>query len=264
MAPDFLLSLSQVLEHGLNTNSYKFVLARALADDELPTGPVIPANWLAAKFLELYWPLATEFRVRQSTDPAREPIASKWAIRLATDLRVQPGQIFSSVRTAHEREVESLIHRLAARGGCLDEVVPRFNLVKGQSVAAPLFRPADDKRSLMMMPGAADWIAAYRLPMRQLANGAWVRFTEVFSAAPRLYQKLAGERASRKTLAGHRITLQQYGARCFYCGRHDAESYEVDHFLPWSFVFEDRLWNPCLGLWWPRRLQPDKEGWYSE
>ena len=43
MGPEFLLSLSQVLEHGLNTNSYKFALARALADDELPPGPQIPS-----------------------------------------------------------------------------------------------------------------------------------------------------------------------------------------------------------------------------
>ena len=33
MGSDFLLSLARVLEHGLNTNSYKFALARALADD---------------------------------------------------------------------------------------------------------------------------------------------------------------------------------------------------------------------------------------
>jgi 5-methylcytosine-specific restriction endonuclease McrA len=97
-----------------------------------------------------------------------------------------------------------------------------------------------------MMSGAADWLREHRLAVRQLATGAWVRFTEEFSAAPRLYQKLAGQRPQRKPLVGHRDTLEKGGRSCFYCGRDDAPSYEVDHFLPWSFVFEDRLWNLVL------------------
>jgi hypothetical protein len=187
MGTEFLLSLSRILEHGLNTNSYKFALARALADSELPRGELVPATWLANKFLELYWPLATEFRVRQSTDSTREPVAYKWALQLGAELRLRPGQPLSAAKAADPAAVEQLVGRLADRGGCLDEVVSRFNRVKKEAVPAPLFRPAEDQRSLILAPGANEWIASHRLPIRQLATGAWVRFTEAFSVAPRLY-----------------------------------------------------------------------------
>jgi hypothetical protein len=251
MGTEFLLSLSRILEHGLNTNSYKFALARALADSELPRGELVPAAWLANKFLELYWPLATEFRVRQSTDPTREPVAYKWALQLAAELRLQPGQPLSAAKAADPAAVRQLVDRLADRGGCLDEVVPRFNRVKKETVRAPLFRPAEDQRSLILAPGANEWIGSHRLPMRQLATGAWVRFTEAFSVAPRLYEKLAGVSATRRSLAGHGRALRQIDDRCFYCGRVGSDSYEVDHFVPWSFVLEDRIWNLVLACGGP-------------
>jgi hypothetical protein len=251
MAHGFLLSLSQVLEYGLNTNSYKFVLARALADDDLPREPVIPAPWLANKFLELYWPLATHFRVRQSTDPTREPVAYKAALQLAADLDLPPGRSLGSVRATQPERVQRLVGRLATKGGCLDEVVPRFNLVRRAPVPAPLFHPDVDERSLILARGAAEWISANRLTVRQLANGAWVRFTETFSVAPRLYQKLAGEGVRRASLAAYGDLLARFDRRCFHCGREDAGSYEVDHFLPWSFVLEDRIWNLVLACGGP-------------
>jgi hypothetical protein len=242
----FLLTFAMVLERGLSTNSYKFVLARSLADDRLPDERRIPAEWLARRFLEAYWPLATQYRIRQSTDVSREPVAYKWAAELAAHLNIESGQSLQSVQAAFPDRFERLIARLAAGGGCLDEVVPRFHVVRGVRAAFPLFEPAEDGRSLLLLPHAHEWLALHRVPIRQMANGAWVRFTESFSASPRLYAKLAGARKRRKSLLGHRLALARIDQTCFYCGCTDPRLLEVDHFLPWSFVLEDRLWNLVL------------------
>ena len=34
--------------------------------------------------------------------------------------------------------------------------------------------------------------------------------------------------------------------RCFYGDDHEMSAPEVDHFLPWAFVLEDRTWNLVL------------------
>ena len=33
---------------------------------------------------------------------------------------------------------------------------------------------------------------------------------------------------------------------CFYCGKKLQKSIHVDHFIPWSFVKDDKIWNLVL------------------
>ncbi len=49
----------------------------------------------------------------------------------------------------------------------------------------------------------------------------------------------------RQSLKPYRQALLQLGAAdsCFYCRTVFEQDWDVDHFLPWSFVLEDRLWN---------------------
>ena len=77
-----------------------------------------------------------------------------------------------------------------------------------------------------------------------LAIGRWVQFTERFSFSPRLWEKIANT-AKRGSLTQHRQILLALGLprTCFYCNRQLDQDWHIDHFLPWSFVLEDRLWN---------------------
>ena len=80
--------------------------------------------------------------------------------------------------------------------------------------------------------------------MRQLAIGAWVSFCEKISASPRLHLKLSGGEPKRISLRPYLTLLESVeGTRCFYCGEDASHDPHVDHFLPWSFVYEDKLWN---------------------
>jgi hypothetical protein len=57
-------SLVRILRDGLNTNSYKFALARCLVRWVRRSHNYsleIPRLWLAEQFVDLYWPLTIRF-----------------------------------------------------------------------------------------------------------------------------------------------------------------------------------------------------------
>jgi hypothetical protein len=73
-------TLYEIVTKGLNANSYKFALWRALADLAPTTDaklPRISKQDLAPLFLRYYWPLEVKYHIRQSTDPDKDPIVMK-------------------------------------------------------------------------------------------------------------------------------------------------------------------------------------------
>ena len=56
------------------------------------------------------------------------------------------------------------------------------------------------------------------------------------------------ESAKRSNLDYYRnILFEEFENKCFYCGKPLAKnSVHVDHFIPWSFIKDDKLWNFVL------------------
>jgi hypothetical protein len=74
-----------------------------------------------------------------------------------------------------------------------------------------------------------------------------VRFTEEFTSAPKLHDKIDGTNLKRGAVSQWRVPLESIQElRCFYDESHDMTFPEVDHVLPWSFVLEDKTWNLVL------------------
>jgi hypothetical protein len=242
---DVLNTIASVVELGQKTNSYKFALTLALAEAQKPD---VSAPELAEQFLGYYWPFATTYRIRQSTDPFKEPVAYKWSVELHTRLKLDPGIALSKARQAHPKEFSALQTRLSQPGGCLDEVLPRYHVLHKEICTDPIFTV--EGLNIRIQDRAWQQIISNRKVIRQLAVGGWVRFCERISATPRLYLKLSGDIPKRKSLSPYlKLIADCSDQRCFYCGNQLKSDVHVDHFLPWSFVLEDKLWNlvPACG-----------------
>lgn len=79
----------------------------------------------------------------------------------------------------------------------------------------------------------------------------WARYLEkvnVAESARNLLSKI-DESSRRENLSYYRdILFNEFEAHtCFYCGRRlVAGKIHVDHFIPWSFIKDDNLWNFVL------------------
>jgi 5-methylcytosine-specific restriction endonuclease McrA len=245
MVPEYLSTVLQVLDRGLKTNSYKFALLRALADhgtQDRPAGTVT-FDWVAERFISYYWPLTVTFRVRQATDPTRDPVIMKFIRLEITELGMPPSTRLNEYRHAYADRYQALVARCSSPGGCFDEVIPRFHNVRGSGVPALLYECIG--KQLHLQRDVPEFLADYQKTLRLLAIGAWVEFTEQFTFAPRLYQKIAGTPPERRHERYRRFLSQTQGTTCFYCGTETA-GLHVDHVIPWSFVLEDCVWNLVL------------------
>jgi hypothetical protein len=141
VVPPQLKNIVRILEYGLNTNSYKFALLRSLAEiaQETTQYRPIPYQSLAEKFLNYYWPLTILFRIRQATDPTRDPVVMKFIRREAEELKLSPNYSLEKYRQAFPMRYSDLVNRCCQNGGCFDEVIPRFHVVHRQVIQPAIY-----------------------------------------------------------------------------------------------------------------------------
>ena len=77
----------------------------------------------------------------------------------------------------------------------------------------------------------------------------WSKFLESINTLPRLIAKVQSEEVRRRSLNAYRsIFRKKIPLRdCFYCNKTlNERQTHVDHFIPWSYIFEDEPWNLVL------------------
>ncbi|MDE0267221.1 MAG: HNH endonuclease [Thaumarchaeota archaeon] len=76
----------------------------------------------------------------------------------------------------------------------------------------------------------------------------WAKFLErVNGPIPHLMSKIEAPDKKRGSLYKYYRLLSKYESCCFYCQTMLEKRYtHVDHFLPWSYLFENELWNLVL------------------
>lgn len=244
-----------ILAKGTKDNTYKFALARAILEycSKKPAGGddscVITYDYLADRFLRYYWRQECVFKIRQTYDRKRTPRAVR-AIREVfgshtpssfgklkrRDIKRAKGMILESV-FGHARSKTSL-------------VVPKFqNVRKGQrSVSVPIFYEYDDDRKeIRLSPAAFEFFKRNYGVLRRAVLFEWTKFLERVNTMPRLMVKVEGSKTKRAPAGRYRELLWRHFEYCFYCnGKLEGSYTHVDHFIPWSYIFEDDLWNLVL------------------
>jgi HNH endonuclease len=241
--------LYEIATRGLNTNSYKFALWRALARLAPATderSPKIFKRDLSTPFLEYYWPLEVRYHIRQGIDPDKDPIVMKLIRQLAFAGVIMEGETVADFKNRTPDKHNTLLTGIEREA--FDDVIPRFHTVHRAPIAPAVFTftgkigKAGDPIELTQ--GGRQFLIDYKKLVDYVAVSAWVRFTERFTSAPRLHDKIDGANLQRGAVSRWRNSLMaMQNGRCFYDDSHDMGSPEVDHVLPWSFVLEDRTWN---------------------
>ena len=248
----YISVLYEIVTRGRNTNSYKFALWRALARLAPATderSPKISKHDLSVLFVEYYWPLEVKYHIRQGIDPDKDPIVMKLIRQLLEAGKIIQGETFKDFQKRMPGEHKTLLAEVAREA--FDDVIPRFHIVHGAPIAPAIFtftgRTGKTGDTIELTKGGRQFLIDYKKLVDYVAVSGWVRFTEQFTSAPKLHDKIDGTNVRRGAVSQWRdsLTAIQNG-RCFYDESHDMASPEVDHVLPWSFVLEDRTWNLVL------------------
>lgn len=244
-----------IIDHGAKDNTYKFALARALLDycrdhaDASDNVLEIPYKYFADKFMRYYFYQEYKFRIRQNFRPDVPPRA----IKILRDVfgPNTPGDFDMLDRD----KVEKARHRFltdifghARRKTSL--VIPRFQKVsKGSAAVEQVFYGYDDDAQMLTLkPGAFDFFRKNHPVLSKVVLVGWAKFLEKINPSlPMLVAKIERDEAKRGTLTPYRNLYLKHWCHCFYCNcRLEREFIHVDHFIPWSYLFDDNAWNLVL------------------
>jgi hypothetical protein len=240
----FLRNVQWLLAEGLFTASYKFALVHALADlavlkgDDSGAPLEIDTKDIAAKFVELYWRQCRPFQAGGTASGLiLQQNTGKQAaiIRQIVQSQQECGGSLFRLKQAAPDQWSGLVTGV-------DQVVRTMPLWKLQTVGEErldfLYENLGRGARITLKRGVAYCLRAFYGLLRDLIQGAWVRFVQKLNASrlgnvTDLGTFLFGQ--ERASLDVYRPILMdvQHGT-CLYCQKKLSKQSQVDHFVPWS------------------------------
>lgn len=230
-------------------NSYKFGLIKSLLDNafngtEKSEGVFYSYRVLFSRFVENYWNLVVKYDLRQMRSDGKSVYSTVEKILkdAVTEDAVCSFLEFSSIE---ENKRLSIINRVSAE--CRKYVVGAlYNDFDGVIYSFDL-----KQDGLILNYRVYEFMLRHKSEIERLNYYSWAKFLERINednALVRVLDKLEFATPKRTDLSLYREILRMEFEvnTCFYCGRKLGSKIHVDHFIPWSFVKDDKLWNFVL------------------
>ena len=247
-----------ILERSSKSNTYKFALARFLLDHshKPDSSHIVSFRDIAKKFLKYYWHQECKYRIRQNYDPKKIPSVVQ-VIRDVFKEDMVDGYIpdyFEDMPQEKIKNAEAEIIKRVFGIGKKSQVVPRFQRLKGQPPDRNLhIRGTGDfydydvpSGQLEIKPEALSFFNNNYNVLMKAVLLEWSRFLEKINTLPRIIEKVDSEEVRRRSLKAYQNIFRDQ-RDCFYCKKRlDGLRINVDHFIPWSYIFEDEAWNLVL------------------
>lgn len=230
-------------------NTYKFGLIKSFLDNafngkKTDTGVFFTYKELFARFAENYWNLVVKYDLRQMRPDGRS--------------------VFSKIETILKAEVVENTLLAAFEFGAIDaekkaRIIKKVTSECKKCVIGALYEDFDgviysfDLKAdgLVLNYTVYEFMLKHKAELEKLNYYSWAKFLEQVNddnALIRVIDKLELATPRRENLSVYREILRREFEEdtCFYCGKKLQNSIHVDHFIPWSFVKDDKLWNFVL------------------
>lgn len=237
----------------LKRNTYKFGLIKSIIDNlfnctyfEQNNIYNLSYDSIFEKFTVNYWNLVLKYRLKQMRPDGKSDVSKIESIILnATANDEVIGDIdFDSLSDSDKkniiRQVSSVCRRYVI--GAL------YNDMEGKLYGFDL-----TKNGIHLAASAYNFMLKYKTELEKLNYYAWAKFMEKINnddVLVRVLDKLELSTPKRNNLSVYReILFKEFEeCNCFYCGKKLSidKAIQVDHFIPWSFVKDDKLWNFVL------------------
>jgi hypothetical protein len=185
---NFLRNIQRLLAEGLFVASYEFALLHALADlavlkgDDSGSPLDLDTRDIAAKFIELYWQQCRPFQIgRENTGLILQQNTGKQAAIISQIVESQQecgASLFRLKQVATDRWAELVSE--------VDQVVRVMPLWKLQTVGDErldfLYANLDRGTKITLKSGVTYCLRAFYELLRDMLQGAWVRFVQKLNA----------------------------------------------------------------------------------
>ena len=226
-----------------NDTSYKFGFLKSILDNLYNTDASLCLTFdqLFSKFAEIYWNLVLKYHILQKTPGKlnrmssleRVLIESKDKFGLDEDIPYE--SLTSEMMLTINKKVKQK---------CKENVVGALY----GDLGGIIYSFSKKEEYIQFNPIVYTFLCKNKTIVEKLNYYEWARFLEkVNSDSTDLLTKIDVS-SKRNDLTYYRnILFEEFENRCFYCGKKLTQSnVHVDHFIPWSFIKDDNLWNFVL------------------
>ncbi len=238
----------------LKRNTYKYGLIKSIMDnlfnclyDESAGVYGLSYEDIFHKFTVNYWNLVLKYHLKQMRPDGKSDVSKIESIlqKFAEENEVIKDIEFSSLS---EKDQQNIVKQVSA--ACRRNVVGAlYNDMNGKLYGFDL---KGDK--IALSENGYNFMLKYKAELEKLNYYAWAKFMEKINADDvlvRVLDKLELATPKRDNLSLYREVLYREfeECNCFYCGRKldiDGRGTHVDHFIPWSYIKDDKLWNFVL------------------
>ena len=230
----------------VNDTSYKYGFLKAIIDNlyNVDQDLRLTFDQLFGKFGEIYWNLVLKYGLKQkkSTKDNRASAIERVLHYAAEKYQIREPIPYENLSPAAMLDISNMIKQKCKENvvGALFEDTRR------------LFYSFSKKGEwIQINPEMYTFICKHKLLVEKLNYYEWAKFLEKVNEEPMLTRLLnkIDESSKRTSLEKYRnILYQEFESRnCFYCGKPlNIDKTHVDHFIPWSFIKDDNLWNLVL------------------
>lgn len=245
---EIIATVNKALSQGSKTSTYKFAFFKSILDNIFNVdleNNFLDYEKIAFRFTEIYWNLSLHFGLKQmisydgKVTSVEKKIKKFYNENFISNVE-NAIPFFESISEENKLKLTKII-----KSEMLKYVVGAFCFDTNYQ-----FYHFDKKNldGIKLNPSVYNAFVKYKTVFEKQNYFEWIKYLEKANKEEDSY-KLAEKldfSTKRSNLSEYRKILQDFGQnKCFYCGK-TINSSPVDHFIPWSFVKDDKMWNFVL------------------
>ena len=229
-----------------NSTSYKFGFLKAIIDNlyNVDEDLNLTFDQLFSKFAEAYWNLVVKYGIRQQpVIKGKRSTALEGVLHTAVEkYSIAQGVPFESLTDEIKIYVCTNVKRK-----CKENVVGALYAdLKGL-----FYSFSKSGEWIRISPYMYEFLCKHKLAVEKMNYYEWARYMEKVnddSVLDHLLTKIEISTQRNNLAIYRRILFEEFESKtCFYCGKLlKQDAIHVDHFIPWSFIKDDQLWNFVL------------------
>jgi len=227
------------------TTTYKFAFFKCILDNLFNIDDIkrLDFDFIFTRFTEIYWNLVVKNGLCQIQQNSQFSHSAVEKIILATKegLSIDSSVPFESLK----KDIQNQLIREVSRE-CKKYVIGAF--YKDTDCVVYAFNKKDSK--LLFNECFRDFFIKYKCVLEKSNYLEWIKFLEKVNPREKTFAlALKLDYATkRENLGLYRAHIQTTLGmeNCFYCNQKLSDKIEVDHFIPWSFIKDDKIWNLVL------------------
>jgi len=242
-----------IISRGAKSNTYKFALAKFLLDysksQKLKEQDYqISYTEIAIKFLEYYWFQECKYKFKQDFNKDKMPKIIRIIQKYCGTEYIS--ESFEKYFKGKEKIKLHMIEEIERE--CFNDVIPRFQPKDKNDYYQHFHKSlksgnySSSKKSYIILSKEALFCFKQEYEvLSKILVLEWAKFLEKTNFTPKLISKIERMKdPKRNSLIKFKTMLIEMNQECFYCGTIlEQSNIHIDHFIPWSYIYEDEIWN---------------------